>query len=303
MALNLGERVAVAALAKLLYGFLPASGNGNTSFPLAAERAGVAEAWPQGKPSKEPGIVALLTWTLENRRGKFCALIQEIVVQSMTWRGRSANPLSREEIVDLNRLLLGVSFRIPELGSAKFLDALPTVAPPGPASAPGHRFVEEAVFVDLQRDLIALSSLDPQARGYAFEAFLSKAFAAFDLAPRSGFRNTGEQIDGSFVLHHQTYLVEAKWQNCKTDAADLRAFAGKVRDKVAWSRGVFISNSGFTDVGLEAFGRGHQVICIEGLDLYEALQRRLDLAEVIALKDRRAVETGRPFVRVRDLYP
>ena len=61
MPLNLGERAAVAALAKTLYGFLPASGNNSTSFPIAAARTGVPQAWPQGKSSKEPGIVALLT--------------------------------------------------------------------------------------------------------------------------------------------------------------------------------------------------------------------------------------------------
>ncbi|WP_218086320.1 MULTISPECIES: hypothetical protein, partial [Stenotrophomonas] len=160
MALSLGERVAVAALAKLLYDFLPASGNGSTSFPLAAAKVGIPEAWPQGKPSKEPGIIALLVWTLENRRGKFCSLIQEVVLQSITWRGRSSTPLTREEIVELNRLLLGVSFKIPELHSPAFLDSLPTASPPAPAAAATPRLVEEAVYVDLQRHLIALSGLE-----------------------------------------------------------------------------------------------------------------------------------------------
>lgn len=300
MALTMTERVAIAALAKALYEFLPASGNGSTSFPIAAARAGVQEGWPQGRPSKEPGIVALLTWTLENRRGRFCSLIQEVVVQSVTWRGKTSSPLAREEVVGLNRHLLGLSIKIPELNAPAFLDSLPTQEPP-PSSKSASR-VSEAVFSQLQLQLVELAALDPQPRGYAFERFLSTAFDTFGLAPRDAFRNTGEQIDGSFVLHHETYLLEAKWQNGKTDASDLRAFAGKVRDKAAWSRGIFISNSGFTGVGLEAFGRGHPVICMDGLDLYDALERRLDLSDVIARKVRRAVENGRPLTRVRDLY-
>ena len=40
---------------------------------------------------------------------------------------------------------------------------------------------------------------------------------------------------------------------------------------------------------------------MDGADLYEVLNRRLDLAEVIALKARRAAETGAAFVRVREL--
>ena len=299
--MTMGERAAVAALAKALYGFLPASGNNSTSFPLAAARAGIPQAWPQGKPSKEPGIVALLTWTLENQRGRFCALIQEIVVQSITWRGRSESPLTRNEIGELNRLLLGVNFKIPELNAASFLESLPGAATSSAAAA--VQVPSESLYKQLETELMALAALDPQPRGYAFERFLADAFQAFSLAPRSAFRNTGEQIDGSFVLHHETYLVEAKWHNERTDAADLRAFAGKVRDKATWSRGVFISNSGFTEVGLEAFGRGQPVICVEGLDLCETLRQRVDLADMIARKVRRAVESGRPLVRFRELYP
>jgi len=36
-------------------------------------------------------------------------------------------------------------------------------------------------------------------------------FQSFGLAPRVDFRLVGEQIDGSFKLNGQTYLVEAKW--------------------------------------------------------------------------------------------
>lgn len=40
---------------------------------------------------------------------------------------------------------------------------------------------------------------------------------------------------------------------------------------------------------------------MDGLDLYDILDQRLNFAEVIALKVRRAAESGQPFVRVRDL--
>jgi len=83
----------------------------------------------------------------------------------------------------------------------------------------------------------------------------------------------------------------------------LRSFNAKLEDKAAWTRGLFVSNSGFTDDGLEAFGRGKRVVCMDGLDLYETLDRRLSLEDVIAGKVRRAAESGQPFVRVRDLYP
>ena len=57
-----------------------------------------------------------------------------------------------------------------------------------------------------------LMTLKAQERGFAFEGFLSELFAIYDLAPRRSFRNTGEQIDGSFEMPFETFLLEAKWQ-------------------------------------------------------------------------------------------
>lgn len=153
----------------------------------------------------------------------------------------------------------------------------------------------------LSNRLLEVSKLAPHPRGYAFESFLKEVFDAYGLSPRASFRLIGEQIDGSFVLAEQTYLLEAKWTDAKIDAQTLHGFNGKLEEKAAWSRGLFISQSGFTDVGLSAFGRGKRMVCMDGLDLYEILSRKLDFAEILALKVRRAAETGQVFVSVRDL--
>jgi len=155
----------------------------------------------------------------------------------------------------------------------------------------------------LRDSLLALSSIAPQPRGYAFEKFLRELFDAFGLEAREPFRVVGEQIDGSFVLQGETYLLEAKWEGSQTDAGDLHKFHGKLEQKAAWTRGLFVSNSGFTEPGLTAFGRGKRVICMDGLDLFDALSRGLALDLVLERKVRRAAETGLPFVRVRDLFP
>ena len=155
----------------------------------------------------------------------------------------------------------------------------------------------------LKSRLIEITCLAPQPRGYEFERFLKALFDASGLGARAAFRLIGEQIDGSFQLSGETYLLEAKWTDPKIGAADLRSFNAKLEDKAAWTRGLFVSNSGFTDDGLEAFGRGKRVVCMDGLDLYETLDRRLSLEDVIARKVRRAAESGQPFVPVRDLYP
>jgi len=172
----------------------------------------------------------------------------------------------------------------------------PSAGPPQPV--PDHHPDQEG----LKKQLLELTKLKPQPRGYALERFLKTLFDASGLKGRSSFRLVGEQIDGSFELSGETYLLEAKWQDAPTGVADLRSFNAKVEEKAAWSRGLFVSISGFSDDGLEAFGRGKRLVCMDGLDLHEILDRPLPFAEVVAKKVRRAAETGASFVRVRDLY-
>ena len=75
--------------------------------------------------------------------------------------------------------------------------------------------------------------MDPQARGYAFEMFLKDLFDTYGMSARASFRLRGEQIDGSFALGKQTYLLEARWRNARVDVETLRAFNAKVEDKAA----------------------------------------------------------------------
>lgn len=175
----------------------------------------------------------------------------------------------------------------------------PSLSPAPPPPSPAFDWTQLSALRDR---LIALASMEPHPRGYAFERFLTDLFHHFALAPRGSFTLRGEQIDGSFQHDGHTYLLEAKWHNQRTAADDLRIFEGKLREKVAWSRGLFVSHSGFTDVGLEAFGRNKRLLCMDGLDLYELLNRRLPLGDVILRKSRRAVETGLVYVPVRDLF-
>lgn len=174
-------------------------------------------------------------------------------------------------------------------------------APPASVATPAKP-VDKARIDAIKADLIQMTALAPQARGYAFEAFLKNLFNAFGLAARDPFRLRGEQIDGSFLLGSETYLVEAKWQGHPIGVADLHTFHGKIEQKAAWTRGLFVSSSGFSEDGLTAFGRGKRVICMDGLDLYDMLDRELALDQVLERKVRRAAETGLPFLRVRDLF-
>jgi hypothetical protein len=176
-------------------------------------------------------------------------------------------------------------------------------SPQHPVASPQSVAADRQTIAKIKADLLQVTALAPHARGYAFEGFLKGLFDAFGLAAQEPFRLRGEQIDGSFQLGSEIYLLEAKWHGQPIGVAELHTFHGKIEQKAAWTRGLFVSSSGFTDDGLAAFGRGKRVICMDGLDLYEMLDREIPLTQVLERKVRRAAETGSPFIRVRDLFP
>lgn len=155
----------------------------------------------------------------------------------------------------------------------------------------------------LHARLIAVRDLPPQGRGYAFEGYLKELFDGFGLAAREPFSLRGEQIDGSFHLAGETYLLEAKWLNRKVNIAELHGFHGKIEQKAAWARGLFVSFGGFTLQGLDAFGKGKRLVCMEGREIKVALEREIGIDALIAMKARRAAETGAVFTPLEVLFP
>lgn len=208
-----------------------------------------------------------------------------------------------ETVVDPHRRLTAVVERLG--GSPLPLYEPQSSASKHPPSAEQKLFrPDEATLAKLEERFLALHGMsdNPQARGLHFERLLADLFNAWGMNARGSFALKGEQIDGSFLHGNFTYLLEAKWHRVKTDAATLRGFQGKVDERNEWTRGLFVSYSGFTDVGLDAF-TAKKIILSDGMDIFDALSRRLSLPEIISAKIRHASEYRKPFERVRNLFP
>lgn len=180
---------------------------------------------------------------------------------------------------------------------------------PKPKHAPSSSAVEQQTWTSWKPDvtkeflqrLIDLSSCAPHQRGFAFETFLHDLLKQAHLDPRPSFRNTGEQIDGSFMLHGEPYLLEAKWTGPPISISDLHVFHGKVEAKAGWARGLFVSISGFSENAFADFGSGKRIICMDGSDLHLCFEHAIPLGRALELKVRRAAESGRSFVPLREL--
>ena len=302
MAITLQQSQAIARIAEAIYSFLPGKphpyADQSLSFPGVAAQLGLSAYWPGG--SKKPATIRLLEATLENRSGQFCRLLTEIVRAGLRYRS-TKTPISREEIEQLNRDIAMVGFKIPELWDAKFLDNFPRTTIP----APTPNLPVQSVTASLQHlkpQFEALHTLDPQARGFAFERFLRALFDASGLKGKSSFRLMGEQIDGSFSMGDATYLIEAKWENKPLDVTPLFAFRSQVA-KADWSRGLFISYSGFSDDACAAFSRTGKLnlIGVSGQDLHFILEDKMNLVDAIRAKLARAGEGSGFMVSVLEL--
>lgn len=314
MSPTLKQSQAIRQAALVLYSFLPGSGStnwrGHVSFASIARDMKIAEFWVGG--SKEPAIAALLERTFDQRPERFEPLILAIVRHGLTYRQKQRRPIQREDIEALNGLLLELGFKFPELWAPEFLDSLT-----GDALERARRTasakqatdnVKEASWRNALFDLCArfytlAAEQDRQAAGYGLEKLLNELFSLFNLEPRPPFRVTGEQIDGSFILDYETYIVEAKWHRQPTSESELLAFRGKIEGKSAFTRGVFISLNGFSPEAIEAIVRGKQptFFLMDGYDLTMVLEANLELSTLLRLKLRKLTEEGAVFVSAKQI--
>lgn len=225
MAITLKESRALADIADLLYTFLPGSGHpswtGHVSFKSISAKIELEQFWQYG--SKLPMIIGLLERTLEHRRNLFQKLILEVVREGIKYRQRKGEPVVIKEIQMLNGLLIDVGFKFPELWDSAFLDSLKD----GGIRAKENldRIIQEKkIEVQESRNLskelrrlkeeffILQRESNRNKAGIELQGILKQLFALSGLEPRKPFRVIGEEIDGSFELDHEIYLLEAMWE-------------------------------------------------------------------------------------------
>lgn len=317
MGLSLKETRAVSGLADVLYEFLPGSGHsawrGHVNFGTVAAKLGLEKFWPGG--SKRPAINALLSQTLEHQRSSFQSLILEIVRSGIAYREKNGKPITAGEIDALNGHIYQIGYKIPELWDKSFRDSLARSttdsAREGFRQAEGEqqqsslRLKRSQELRKLKEQFFQLSAeVDRNKAGLSLEGLLNRLFTVYDMSPRPPFRITGEQIDGSFLLDGQVYLLEAKWEKAPLSEEPLLVFRGKIEGKSTFTRGVFIALNDVTPDGRHAItqGKAPSFFVMNGYDLLMLLSEASDMAEFLRKRVRMLAEEGRvcvPFGEVR----
>lgn len=151
------------------------------------------------------------------------------------------------------------------------------------------------VLLQLKEEFLQLAAEPDRNRaGLALEKLLNQLFGTFDLRPRQPFRVVGEQIDGSFELEGQIYLLESKWEKDALPEADLLIFRGKIEGKSTFTRGVFIALNDVSTPAREAITRGKapSFFVMNGHDLMMILSEAISLTDFLRKRVRLLAEEG-----------
>ena len=144
---------------------------------------------------------------------------------------------------------------------------------------------------------------DRSKAGLALEQLLNRLFEIFELQARKPFRVVGEQIDGSFELDGQIYLLESKWEKDPLPEADLLVFRGKIEGKSTFTRGVFIALNDISSPARDAITRGKapSFFVMNGHDLMMILSEAIGLTDFLRRRVRLLAEAGCIYVPFSEL--
>ena len=175
---------------------------------------------------------------------------------------------------------------------------------PAQSTGPSDAQLRSEALAKLKEEFSRLAvETDRNKAGLALEGILNRLFELFHLRPRQPFRVVGEQIDGSFELDGQVYLLESKWEKQALPEADLLIFRGKIEGKSTFTRGVFISLNGISVPAQDAITRGKapSFFVLNGHDLIMILNEMIDLPEFLRKRIRLLAEQGRVCVTFSEL--
>ncbi len=169
---------------------------------------------------------------------------------------------------------------------------------------PSDHLIRSKELAELRESFYRLAvESDRNKAGLALEQLLNRLFAIFQLQPRLPFRVVGEQIDGSFELDGEIYLLESKWEKHPLPEGDLLIFRGKIEGKSAFTRGVFLALNDISLPAREAITRGKSPLffVVNGYDLMVILSEAISLTDFLRKRFRLLAEEGRVCVPFSEL--
>src|SRR6266545_3024171 len=132
-----------------------------------------------------------------------------------------------------------------------------------------------------------------QTRGQRLNEVVAEMLRCWGIEARTSIRSLGE-IDVGFSVGGVRYVVEAKWEQAKTDTGHVAKLQKRVRQRFAGTCGVFLSMSGYSREALAdvAHGERLEVLLLDAAHFEAMLAGLVPPEEMLSLLHDRAAFYG-----------
>lgn len=103
-----------------------------------------------------------------------------------------------------------------------------------------------------------LEHMTPQRRGQRLNDFVAELLSYWGVdRPQANVRGAGE-VDVAFAVDSTRFVLEAKWELTAVSFEPIAKLSRRITQRLAGTRGVFLSMSGYSDEALRDMLRGQQ---------------------------------------------
>jgi hypothetical protein len=103
-----------------------------------------------------------------------------------------------------------------------------------------------------------LEGMTPQQRGQRFNEFIAELLRCWGLDRVDASVRSAGEIDVTFAVNGTRFILEAKWEQGPVDYGPMAKLRGRITQRLAGTRGVLLSMSGYSAEALEGIVRGQQ---------------------------------------------
>lgn len=144
--------------------------------------------------------------------------------------------------------------------------------------------------------------MTPQQRGQQFNEVIAELLAAFGIPASANQRNVGE-IDVVFSHAGKRYILEAKWEQRKTDTGAIAKLQRRVEQRMSGVTGILLAMKGYTDEALDEIDKGRRldVLLLDGGHWDAMISGVVPPPEMLDLVTDAASFQGRAYTPLIDL--
>lgn len=288
------EREHVEDLAEHLESYLPGSPEWRTTYTFlsACRELKLEQYWQRGATG--PAVERLLSRVLEVQRGRFSLLIQTVVDHGLEHRERENNPISRQDIDELNRLLSLLTVQIPRYLTPEFRFARPDLMQDEKAREERELNTREA----LRADYVGL--LDkPDVEGLTL--ITNRLLRMAKIVRLDRLRTVEDRLEGAVRLGHYEIFVQGHTVGT-VSGSQIEAFK-VARQASGRMLGLVISLNGFA---ADALALAHSeaspaYLLMDGAHLFRVLNGDAALDDLLRRLVGLLAEEQRPYVPMSEL--